>query len=347
MEKRALFEHFAGRLVAVGEEMRACLPQGEASLRPFYGMMAYHLGWQDASFRPLQEHMGKQLRPLLCLLGAEAVGSDWRQALPAAAAVEILHNFTLIHDDIEDHSLLRRGRPTVWNVWGVPHAVNAGDGLFTLARLALLRLRERGVTAEVVLQAVEVFDRTVLRICEGQYMDLSFEGRLDVDEGAYSEMIAAKTAALLETTLHLGALVGGGREGETQALRAYGRNLGLAFQVQDDLLGIWGEEANTGKPAAADIVGRKVGLALVYALRQAGPAERAVLARVYQGGGEVSPEDVRAVRQLLEQLGTRAYLERVAAGYHGRALEALQDVPPGPARQALGEIAETLLGRAT
>lgn len=348
MEKQPWLERFAGRLAAVRQEMRAALPEvADGALAPFYGMLAYHLGWRDAEFRPVRERTGKMVRPLLCLLGCEAVGGDWQQALPAAAAVELLHNFTLIHDDIEDHSDLRRGRPTVWRLWGVPQAINAGDGLFCLARLALLRLLERGLPAEVVLQSVEILDRTVLRICEGQYLDLSFEGRLDTDERAYTEMIAAKTAALLETALHLGAMVGGGDEEATAALRAYGRSLGLAFQVQDDLLGVWGEESQTGKPAAADVIERKLGLPMVYALTHAGPGDRALLALIYGGTGAPGADEIAAVLEVLERVGARAYLEHVAARYHAEALAALEGVPAGPARGALREIAESLVGRTT
>lgn len=346
MGQRHWSERFADRLLAVGREMRACWPQmEETALGPFYGMLAYHLGWSDAEFRPVREKTGKMLRPLLCLLGCEAVGGDWPKALPAAAAVELLHNFTLIHDDIEDHSDLRRGRPTVWCLWGVSQAINAGDGLFTLAHLALLRLRERGLPAAVVLQAVEVFDRAILRICEGQFLDISFAGRLDIDERAYTEMIAAKTAALLEAALHLGALVGEAGAAATAALRAYGHSLGLAFQVQDDLLGVWGQESQTGKPAAADIVERKLALPIVYALDRAGPADRALLAQVYQGRQPPSAAEVGVVLEVLERVGARTYLEQVAARYHAEALAALEGVPSGPAREALREIAESLVGR--
>ena len=346
MERQSWFARFQGHLAAVEAEMRACLPPaGVPSLAPFYGMMGYHLGWQDAAFRPARGREGKRLRPLLCLLGCEATGARWERALPAAAAVELVHNFTLVHDDIEDSSPLRRGRPAAWKLWGVPQAINAGDGLLIVARMALFRLRQRGLPPEVVLQAVEVLDQAILRICEGQYLDLSFEGRLDVSENAYAGMIARKTAILMETALHLGALAGGGGEKVIAALGAYGHALGLAFQVQDDLLGVWGEEERTGKPAAADIRGRKLGLPVVHALAQARPGDRAVLERVYGGEGPVGQDDVAAVLAVLERAGSREYVQEVAAHYHQEALRALEAVPAGPAREALAEIAAALVGR--
>lgn len=337
---------FSGWLAALEMEMRACcFPDPPPVLLRFYGMMAYHLGWQDASFRPTEGRTGKRLRPLLCLLAAEAVGGVWERALPAAAAVELVHNFSLIHDDIEDRSSLRRGRPTVWNLWGVPQALNAGDALFTLARSALLRLRRYGFPAETILEAIAVLDRAVLRLCEGQYLDLSFEGRLDVDEAAYMEMIAAKTAALLEAALELGALLGGGDAATIAALRSYGYALGMAFQVQDDILGVWGKEERTGKPQAADIVERKLGLPAVYALERARPAGRSSLERVYGGRGKVTKEEVAAVLAVLEEVGSRPYAERVATRYCEEALGALGRLPAGPAREALEEVARSLLGR--
>jgi geranylgeranyl diphosphate synthase type I len=325
--------------------MRACLAFAvPAELHPFYGMMAYHLGWQDAGFLPIAAPAGKRLRPLLCLLACQVTGR-WEPALPAAAALELVHNFTLIHDDIEDHSPLRRGRPAVWSVWGIPQAINAGDGLFIVARNALLRLRERGISPEVILDCVAVLDATILRICEGQYLDLAFERRLDVDEAAYTGMIARKTAALLEAAVHLGALVGGAPGEVTAALRAYGGALGLAFQVQDDLLGVWGEESRTGKPAAADVYGRKLGLPAVHALARANPADRALLVQVYGGTGPVTPEDAAAVLAAMAQAGTREHIEATAGRHHREALAALEAVPAGPARAALADIADSLLGR--
>ncbi|MGC8873894.1 MAG: polyprenyl synthetase family protein [Chloroflexia bacterium] len=340
-----VLERYRDRLEAVEAEMRACFPEVAGRLAPFYGMMAYHLGWKDAAFRPVAGRTGKRLRPLLCLLATEAVGGTWQRALPAAAAVELLHNFTLIHDDIEDRSPLRRGRPTVWSVWGIPQAINAGDGLFVLARMALFRLREQGFSPETVLQAIALLDGAILRICEGQYLDLSFEGDTEVSEAAYAEMIAAKTAALIEVAMHLGALVGGGADREISALRRYATALGLAFQVQDDLLGVWGKEEETGKPAAADLYNRKLGLPVIHALAHAPAPERAELAQAYRGEAPLDARTVQRLLEILEGAGSRRYTEDVAAAYYARALAALADLPDSPARRALEEIASLLLGR--
>lgn len=339
---RARFQLY---LDAIQEEMRRSVPEKEPPLDPFYGMMAYHLGWRDESLRPIQGAAGKQIRPLLCLLACEVACERWRPALPAAAAVELLHNFTLIHDDIEDDVPLRRGRPAVWDLWGVPHAINVGDGLFVLARSALLRLREKGLPEGAVLEAVQILDRAILQICEGQYLDLAFEGHLDIDESDYLRMIDRKTAALLDAAVHLGTLIGGGKEETCAALRAYGRALGLAFQMQDDLLGVWGVEERTGKPAAADLWGRKLGLPTVHALAHASGEDRQALLRVYEGQQTVTEDDIAALLTALEGTASRSYVEQQAAVYHQQALSALAELPVGSAREGLYAITRTLLGR--
>ncbi len=345
MKGKEPLARYAAYIAAVEEEMRASFPTKRSEVGPFYGMMAYHLGWRDADLRPVEGPAGKRLRPLLCLLACEVTCGEWQRALPAAAAVELLHNFTLIHDDIEDDSPLRRGRPTVWRIWGIPQAINAGDGLFTLSRMALLRLQQRGVGSEVILQAVTLFDRAILEICEGQHLDLSFEGRLDLEEEVYISMIARKTAALIEASLCLGALVGG--EEDLSGWRSFGRVLGLAFQVQDDLLGVWGREERTGKPAAADLYRRKLGLPVVYALTRSQGADRQVLERVYGGEGTVGEEEVAAVLAVLERVEARRYGEARAATYLDQAMAVLPSLPAGPARDALESLALALVGRET
>ncbi|MBN1485925.1 MAG: polyprenyl synthetase family protein [Chloroflexia bacterium] len=328
--------------------MGLCLPADPpARLQPFYGMIEYHLGWRDAALRPVRENTGKRLRPLLSLLACEVSSGLWRPALPAAAAVELLHNFTLIHDDIEDNSPLRRGRPTVWNLWGIPQAINVGDGLFVLARTALLRLRSSGLANEAFLEALEVFDQAILRICEGQYLDLSFEGRLDVDETSYGAMISAKTGALLVAAVQLGALIGGATAASLETWRRFGLALGLAFQVQDDWLGVWGNPVLTGKPAAADLHGRKLGLPLVHALGQATGAAREFLVQRLRGREPLSEEDIAAILQMMEDAGSRDYVQQQAACYHRQSLEFLAQLPEGPARSLLERLVESLLGRSS
>jgi geranylgeranyl diphosphate synthase, type I len=323
--------------------MRAAFPAVEARVERFYAMQQYQLGWRDEQLGLADVDPGKLLRPQLTLLACRAAGGDSRQALPLAAGVQLLHDFSLIHDDIEDNSDTRRGRPTVWKLWGLAQGINAGDGLFVIAHLALHRLSAAGVHAEVVLEVLRRFDQTILTICEGQFLDLSFEGDLRISEADYLDMISRKTAALAAAASGLGAIVGGADAGTAQALFDFGQNLGLAFQVQDDVLGIWGNPAVTGKPAAADLYRRKLSLPVIHALRTA--AQSDTLARLYSQVA-IDANDAAQVLEILAEAGARGYAEGVAAFYHQQALAALEAAHGNAAALAdLRALAERLVGR--
>ena len=309
----------------IEEELEQALSIRDPQLAPFYGMMHYHLGWTDENFEATPSQSGgKRLRPILCLLACQAVGGESQQALPAAAAVELIHNFSLLHDDIEDNSPTRRHRTTVWKIWGEPQAINAGDGMFALAHLALQRLSEKGLPDDRVPAACRVFDQTCLALCEGQYLDISFEDRL-VDTGQYLAMIRRKTAALMSCSTHLGALLGSGDAGLATRYARFGENLGMAFQIEDDILGIWGEEKVTGKPQAGDIRQRKKSLPIVYALQQETslPVSEQRVHKVYRR--KVVDEDaIKVVLGSLQALGAHQYAQQMALDYHGRALAELE-----------------------
>ena len=319
MSLRNAFERY---LPPIEAELREVLATPHPQLTSFYGMMQYHLGWVDESFAPTTGGAGKQLRPVLCLLTCQATGGDPDQALPAAAAIELVHNFSLVHDDIEDKSLLRRSRPTVWKVWGVPQAVNAGDGLFALAHLTMRRLADRGAPPDRLLTAFEILDQACLALTEGQYLDLSFENRLDVDVEQYLSMIRGKTAALFSAAAQLGALVAGSDPASIAHYRRFGENLGLAFQIVDDILGIWGDPRVTGKPAADDIRQRKKTLPIVKALEENRKAGGKGLGEIYQRE-TIGEEDVGTALNILEDLRARRYVEAMANDYYQQALAEL------------------------
>lgn len=308
-------------------------------------MLRYHLGWEDAEGRPVRSDSGKALRPTFCLLACEAAGSDWRKALPAAAALELVHNFSLVHDDIQDRDPERRHRATVWRVWGEAQAINAGDALLALGGLAVLDLAAEEVSAERVLDAARILDRATLEIVEGQALDLSFEGRLDITEDAYLEMIEKKTGALFDCALRLGGLVGAADPAVAEALGRCGRLLGVAFQIRDDMLGVWGAESRTGKAPAADIRNRKKSLPVVYVLARSEGATAAELRRIYSQP-RLSDADVSMVLGALESVGAQAYCRRAAEGRRERALQELAGVAlmEGPA-QELQQVADFLLER--
>jgi len=213
----------------------------------YYEMLTYHMGWSGEGAG--EKARGKRIRPLLLLAVADATGGNWQKALPAAAAIELVHNFSLLHDDIQDNSKTRRGRDTVWVKWGTPQAINAGDGMFILANIAMGDLTEN-YPAEMILNAERIFQETCLSLTRGQHLDIDYETRELLEVGDYWQMIAGKTAALLSASTYLGAILGGANADIQLAYRDFGHYLGLAFQVQDDLLGIWGDEAQTGKSVA-------------------------------------------------------------------------------------------------
>ncbi len=307
---------------AVLAELRSALAQRTV---PPFTLMRYHLGWEDQAGRPVEARGGKLLRPTLCLLCCEAVGGDWRSALPAAAALELLHNFTLIHDDVEDASPRRHGRETLWRLRGEPQAINVGDGMFALAHMTLLQLEQRGHPAGRVLQAARMLDGATLRLCEGQHLDLVSPEQPSVREKDYLAMIEGKTAALLAASCGVGALLGGGPPATVVALQEFGHRLGLAFQIRDDILGIWGQEEETGKPAGDDLRAGKRSYPAVAALEHASAAQRSELEELLASAQSDDDATLRACR-LLEQLGARDASERAALGHAEAAVAALDGV---------------------
>ncbi len=325
---------------AVDREMRAVVQLESSHQGSLFGMLHYHLGWVDVGFEPCDAPSGKRVRPVLCLLCCQGCGENWESALPAAAAIELLHNFTLIHDDIEDQDQMRRGRPTLWSVWGQAQAINAGDTLFALSQEAILRLVQREVLPEIVVEALWLFNETCVTITSGQHLDIEFEGRDDVSVEDYLAMVERKTAALLACACELGALVADAPVGQREQLGAFGRHLGLAFQMQDDVLGIWGDSVVTGKPVGTDIARGKKTLPVLYGLR------RSAELRALMTQDNLSEEGVRHAKRLLEEAGSREYTEDLARRHHEAALSALERANPyRPAAQGLRELAESLLNR--
>jgi geranylgeranyl diphosphate synthase type I len=346
MSLREAFDRF---LPQVEAELQEVLRGPQDGLETYYGMMRYHMGWADESLQPIEANKGKRLRPMLCLLACEAAGGDPQQALPAAGALELVHNFSLVHDDIQDGSHFRRGRRAVWDIWGRAHGINVGDGLFVLARLALHRLGDRGVPVSRQQAAILALDRACLALCEGQYSDMAFEERQDVNLDQYLEMIRNKTAALLAASTQVGATVATDDTDRIEHLRCFGDSLGMAFQIQDDILGAWGDERVTGKSAATDIRDKKKALPAVYALNQAGDREAArQLAGLYAQEGPLDPPAIQAALAILDRVGARQFAAEMAEAYYHQALGSLDRIcTENAALSHLGELAASLLGRRT
>ncbi len=308
--------------------------------QPYHEMLTYHMGWTGKGAGP--EATGKRIRPLLVLLTAAASNGDedWESALPAAAAVELVHNFSLVHDDIEDKSEKRRGRDTAWVKWGMAQAINAGDGLLVLSSLAITDL-VRHYPAEVTAKAAQILHGTCLELTRGQYLDMSYEKRNDLGVEDYWPMISGKTASLLACCCQLGALLGGVDEQTQDAYRSFGHYLGLAFQVQDDILGIWGDEAVTGKSVASDLVEGKKSLPVLAGLGKKGKfAER-------WAQGPIKQDEVAEVAKLLANESAYTSTHDAAKQMTDMALTSLRQADPhGVAGEALNNLAGKLLGRA-
>lgn len=307
---------------------------------PFYGMLHYHMGWVDESFQPLRSNTGKRVRPLLTLLSSRSAGGDWEKTVPGAAALELLHNFTLIHDDIQDASPTRRGRPTVWNLWGANLAINSGDAMFALAHESMIRMADRGVPSEIVVHAVRRLDQTCIDLTIGQHADMLFEDRDDVTVDQYLEMIGGKTAGLISLSTELGALVAGCEDDLIDHYASFGWDLGMAFQVRDDVLGIWGDETVIGKSSATDIVTRKKSLPVLYGLSKSDE-----LVDLYFNSEE-GEDFVQRVVQLLDGVGAHDFALSYEEKYANSALSRLNEAQPeGDAGIALQQLTRILLNR--
>ena len=311
------------------------VPQEDQELRE---ILAYHMGWEGEGSG--EKAQGKRIRPKLVLLSAAAAGADWRVALPAAASVEYLHNFSLIHDDIEDQDEIRRSRPTVWVKWGIAKAINAGDLMCMLGLLSLFRL-EQTVSLEVSARASQILQETCAHLTRGQHLDLSYESEQVLPLESYWPMVGGKTAALLACCTEMGALSAGVDEGRRQAFRDFGWHLGLAFQVVDDWLGIWGDTVVTGKGVGSDLLAGKKSLPILFALQKQGQFHARWMS------GPISPEDVALLTELLEKEGAKEYTHNKADELTAQACVALERASPtqNEAFQGLSQLTDMLLKR--
>jgi geranylgeranyl diphosphate synthase type I len=293
-----------------------------------------HVGIEDERGEPC-DAAGKLLRPCLVLFVAEELGADLEGALPAAVALELVHNFSLVHDDIQDRDRTRRGRPTLWTICGEAEAINAGDYLYAAA----FREAARCGTAAVSCLAEATID-----MVEGQSLDLSYEGRfVSIDE--YSAMADRKTGALLRCAMELGGLVSGADDDVVRSLRELGMNLGRAFQIRDDALGIWGDSVMVGKPQGSDIRRRKKSFPVVSTHSRAGVGEREELDRIYSGRS-VGEVDVAWVVGVMGRLGAPAAADAAVREYLDAARRTLDRIPYSPGGRAeMDDLIDYLAGR--
>jgi geranylgeranyl diphosphate synthase type I len=331
--------------------MQTYLPEIDAAMRQvvdgfsglpddFGVMLRYPFGWVDEHNQPYNQPTGKRIRPILLLLCTGAAGGDWRVALPAAAAVEILHNFSLIHDDIQDNSPTRHGRATVWKIWGQANAINAGDALFCLAYTALESLSISGVSSETSVKVWHIFNKMTAELTRGQHLDMRFEHQNMVAVDEYISMISGKSAALVSACSQIGALIATNDDELSSRYGNFGINLGIAFQIRDDILGIWGEPEVTGKSVATDILSRKKSLPVLYGLTQ-----NQRLVEIYQNEALTNSNVTEAVA-LLDELGARNYAQEIELRFYQEAIASLEAAnPQGEAANWLMHLVDSLFQR--
>jgi geranylgeranyl diphosphate synthase type I len=297
----------------------------------------------DAS-RHLIDAGGKRLRPFLVLKACELVGGRREDALPFAAAVEFIHNFTLIHDDIMDNDDKRRGVATVHNLWGIPIAITAGDMLFAQAYHAILSTKSKTISSPRILQVLEVITNATIAICRGQAHDVLFETRPMISEEEYFGMIGQKTAVLLEASTQIGAIVGGGSASQVRRLGRYGYYSGVAFQIVDDILGLTADETVLGKPVGSDIREGKKTLIMISALANADPDQDTQLSSVL-GNDQASPQEIEETLQLIRSLGALEYASKTADHFIEKAKQQLAPFPPSSTKETLLTLADYILSR--
>jgi geranylgeranyl diphosphate synthase type I len=286
----------------------------------------------------LPSHGGKRLRPFLVMKSCEIVGGDVNYVIPAAIAIEVLHNFTLIHDDIMDNDLLRRGVPTVHTIWGIPMAILAGDLLFAKAFHILLSMKG---DYEKIVKVAEILAKTTITISEGQSMDMSFERKNNVSEEEYMTMIYKKTGALFEASAKIGAILGGGSEEMVEALGNYGKNLGIGFQIFDDYLGLISKEEILGKPIGSDI---REGKKTLFVIKLLNSSLRDKVISIL-GKKNVSNEDITLILNYIRNEKIDEYVLNKAKFHIDLAISSLSIFPNSEAKNDLIELARYVISR--
>lgn len=287
---------------------------------------------------------GKRLRPFLTIKACEAVGGDPADAVPFAAAFEMLHNFTLVHDDVMDNDPVRRGAPTVHTKWGVPVAICAGDLLFAKVFEAMTVHAPAGLSPRRVKTCIEKATEATIEVCEGQVLDVSFPSTVDVSEEDYIAMVGGKTSALFRACAEVGAIVGGGKTRQVKALGRFAYEAGIAFQIMDDYLGATADEKTLGKPVGSDIREGKKTLIMIHALRKAKPRQREKILGVL-GKHDATPEELAEVTNMFVDIGSLDYALKKGDKYVASAKRRFEALPDTQAKKELFALVDYFTAR--
>lgn len=296
-------------------------------------MIKYHLGWLDLDKNLILQNneknnnsqTGKYLRATLCCLACESVSGDFKISLPAAASIELVHNFSLVHDDIQDGDETRRHKPTVWKIWGSPQAINVGNAMNTLANLSVFLLGKNNVDCSRQIEILKTINSGCLKMIEGQYLDISYETMDYVSINDYIKMIKLKTAALIESSLKIGALIAVDNK-TAELFEKFGHYLGLAFQIQDDILGIWGNDKKTGKPSGGDLKKKKKSLPVVYYLNNASSKQKDKFLKLFLDK-DLSAKDLATLIDFLNEVNAKSFCQKLMQKYNLLAFKHLKNLP--------------------
>jgi len=294
---------FEPHLNALEAEMKDVFASREGFL---YDLLRYHMGWTDQQGTPQDSPPRLHFQSMLTMVCCQALSGDYSVSLPAAAGIELIHNYTLVHGDVQSNRAVSEDRPSVWWVWGPAQAINVGDGLHALGRNTIMRLAQRGIPPERVLPAVTSLDKACLALCEGQYMDLEFQEKLMVTSADYHDMIGRKTGALTGCATELGAIAAGADDNVRTAYQKMGQGLGMAWQISLDIADLWGRRDDG--MTSSNMLNKKKSLPLIYALENSSLADKRALGNVYMKR-VLQPEDVTQVIAILDQGGARQFAE--------------------------------------
>lgn len=294
----------------------------------YYDYLLYHFGFKSLpnnGHAPTLRHLGKRLRPVMCFLIYKAITGDEKLVIPLVLSSEIMHNASLIHDDIQDHDELRWGRPTVWKLAGMEQGINFGDTLQAMSYGLILELGKLGVSDRLITKIIGASNRVHLTVVEGQWLDLQFESRLDISEFEYFEMISKKTAAPYAGIAECAAMLASGGEDDRriESYRNFALKFGMLFQLTDDILGIWGDPYQTGK-TPADIRNKKKTLPIIHGFEHANPQDKTLLASLYRNGKKIDAE-ANEVLRILEYTGSKGHSQNWARKFHEDTLAALAE----------------------
>ena len=327
-----MISNYAQYQHAVAEELREVFDGRQGFL---YEVLRYHLGWVDQHGQAVPGGPVLHFQGAVALAACEALAGDFSPSLPAGAGVELVHNFTLVHGEVQAGRAEDTERPSIWWVWGPSQAINAGDGLHALGRTTIMRLAQRGVPSDRVLQAVESLDRACLTLCEGQYMDLEFQDQMMVSSGAYLDMVDRKAGALAGCAAESGALAAGAAEPVCALFREMGRKLGSAWQISRDITELWGERGDGVTPS--NILNKKKSLPLIHTLEQASVGVKRELGAIYMKR-VLEPDDARRLIEILDESGARSAAEDKAAELVEEGLSAVEPAVGPEGRGLLREL---------